>query len=169
MTAQVYLLSLRKWLTSATITRCRRSPCEACSQRSGAAALGAAAPASGRRPLLQPARQFGRRPLQALLQALHGLEQALAGQRLEQVVDRALLEGGERVRVVGGDEDDVRQALDALRQRQAVQPGQADVDEHDVRALLQHQGQAAVAVLGLAEQLQLRPQLGQAFAQALAR
>ena len=71
--------------------------------------------------------------------------------------------------VVGRDEDDMAQALDAPRQLQPVEAGQADVDEDDVGPQLQHQSQAALAVLGLGQQLQLRPELGQAFAQALAR
>ena len=57
------------------------------------------------------------RSREALLDALDGDLQALALGRLEHVVDDALLEGLDRVLVVGGDEDDLRPATAAVAAR----------------------------------------------------
>ena len=83
---------------------------------------------------------------QALLDALDRDRQALALGRLEHVVGHALLEGLDRVLVVGGDEDDLAaasvvvvdraQLRDLPRRLDAGQARHADVEEHEVGLVL---------------------------------
>ena len=101
----------------------------------------------------------------ARLQPLHGRGQALGRDRLEQVVDRAALEGVDRVLVVGGDEHDLRARAGLGRGGGDFQAGQArhaDVEEGDVRLVLGDRFQRAGAVLALGDDLAAR---GQASAQ----
>ena len=72
--------------------------------------------------------------LQLLLRAGEGLAEALAVERLEQVVDRVHVERAQRVAVVGGDEDDERHLVGADRvdHVEAVGAGHLHVEEHQV-------------------------------------
>ena len=117
---QVYLSSAWKNSTSATATWCVSSPWLARIQRSGAAP-GAGADCRARSARAQVGVVAGRRCVAALAwrerapQAFDRAREAFGRHRLEHVVERLGVERGERVLVVGGHEDDARQALDAAR------------------------------------------------------
>ena len=109
------------------------------------------------------------RLVQALLEALDRDLQALRLGRLEHVVDGAALERFHRVLVVGGDEHDAgcwspmsraasMPVLPGMRMSRKVRSGLQLGDQLD----------GFVAVLGFADDLQLRPDLGQAHAQLVA-
>ena len=72
----------------------------------------------------------------------YGLGEALLAHRLEDVVDRAQLEGRDGVLLMGGHEDDRRRRPEAREHLRQVEPGQAghlDVEEDRVDLLgLQH-------------------------------
>ena len=99
---------------------------------------------------------------------------ALSG--LEHVVANPLLEGVDRVLVVGGDEHDLRQVLvvghrhlgDLAGRVDAGQAGHADVEKHDVRPVLGHQRHRLQPVARFGHDLQLWPGLSQAGAQLFA-
>jgi hypothetical protein len=103
----------------------------------------------------------GDRLANARPEPLHRFAQARFRRRFEHVVDRAAFERVDRVLVVCGDEDDVRQALDLRRRLESAHPRHFDVEEHDVRPrprdLLHRRG----AVSGFAGDPQRRPQRGQ--------
>ena len=94
-----------------------------------------------------------------------------------------LLEGLHRVLVVGGDEHHLgqqgivvavdrtlgrRQLRDLPRRLHAGEAGHADVEEDDVGAVLRHRLHCLDAVLGLGDDFELGPHLGQAGAELLA-
>ena len=70
--------------------------------------------------------------------ALQGVGEALAIERLEDVVERAHLEGLERVLIVGGHEDHERHALaaDRLDDLEAVHVRHLDVEKHQLRRMI---------------------------------
>ena len=74
----------------------------------------------------------GARRRQLALQPLDRAREPIGLDRLEDVVERLLLERGDRELVERGDEDDPRRALDALRDVEAGQAGHLDVEEGDV-------------------------------------
>ena len=111
----------------------------------------------------------GRRRSQPLLHARHGREQARRRHRLQHVVDCALVEGGDRVLVIGGDEDDMTAPASLARN---FQPGRArhlDVEEHHVGAMLVEQAQRLHAVGRLADDRQFRPELAELFDKLVAQ
>ena len=96
----------------------------------------------------------------ARLQACHRRLQPVRLHRLQQVVDRAALEGVDRVLVIGGDEHDLRARAGVGGQRgdfQAGQAGHADVEEGDVRGVFGQRFHRAGAVLAFGDDLQRRP------------
>ncbi len=70
------------------------------------------------------------------LEAFDGRREARHREGLHHVVDRALLEGGDGILVVGGDEGDVAPAARLLRDLEPGQAGHLDVEEQDVRRML---------------------------------
>ncbi len=90
-------------------------------------------------------------------------------ERLHHVVDGALLEGGDRVLVVGGDEDDVALAARLLRDFEAGHARHLDVEEQDVGRVLVERAQRLDAVLGLGADGELRPQLRERLAELVAQ
>src|SRR5215207_2405067 len=94
--------------------------------------LGARAPAQ------EGAEALGQSPrlaqLDLRLGARERLPEPLVGERLQEVVERVHLERLERVGVVGGDEDDGRDALqlDPREHAEAVHAGHLDVEEEEV-------------------------------------
>jgi len=105
-------------------------------------------------------------------QALDRDDQALALGRLEHVVDHALLEGVDRVLVVGGDEHDLRQAAversDLARGFDAGLRRHADVQEDHFGTELGDLLDGFDPVLRFRHDLELGPELGEARAQLLA-
>src|SRR6267142_2092619 len=114
----------------------------------------------------------GRRRGEALLQALDGDGEALALGGLQHVVDHALLEGVDRVLVVGGDEDDLGRAPfqlgDVARRLHSGLGRHADVEEDHIGAVLFDHLDGFDAVLRFGHDLELGPQLGEARAQLAA-
>ena len=97
--------------------------------------------------------------------------QALAGQRhplrvrrrrLQQIIDRAVLEGADGVLVVGSDEDHMRLAGQRLGRLDAVHPGHADVEKDDIGLQALHHRDCLAAVAGLAHNHEFGPGLLQA-------
>jgi hypothetical protein len=129
-------------------------------------------------PVRRVRRHRGGAP-RAAAQAVGGELQAVAFGRLEHVVDHALLEGLDRVLVVGGDEHDLGQQLvvvpfagwqlgDLACRVDAGQARHADVQEHDVGPVLLDQGHRLEPVLRLGHDVQVGPDLEQPGAQLLA-
>jgi hypothetical protein len=129
-----------------------------------------------------------RRCARRFLNALDGHLQALALGRLQHVVDDALFEGLDRVLVVGGDEDDLaagpavrrvaggpaarfgdRQLGDRARRLDAAHAGHPDVEEDEVRVQLLGQLDRLDAVLRLADDLEIGPDLAEARPQLVAQ
>ena len=90
--------------------------------------------------------------------ALERVVEALAVERLQQVVERPDLERPQRVLIVGGDEDDERHALgaDRLDHLEAVHLRHLHVEEHQVRRVIQDGGDGLLAVAALADDLDVR-------------
>ena len=118
--------------------------------------------------MAQQIAQVGRRRRQAGADALQGARQALRFHRLEQVVDRAGVEGVHRILVVGGHEYHVRALADAGGHFQARQARHADIEEHHVGLMLQEAVPGIVAILGHLHDARVRPGRGQHGQQALA-
>ena len=95
--------------------------------------------------------------LEPRAQALAGQRQPLRVRRLQQIVDRALLEGADRVFVVGGDEDHMDLAGQRPGRLDAVHPGHADVEKDDVGFQALHHGDRLAAIAGLADDQELGP------------
>src|SRR5471030_1025146 len=93
-----------------------------------------------------------------------GLE-PFAADWLEQVIERALLEGLDGVLIVGGDEHQVAAVEQHARRLDAGQAGHADVEEDDVGLVLAGQRHGLDTVARLGDDLQLRPGFLQAAAQ----
>ena len=68
-----------------------------------------------------------------------------------------MLEGADRVLVVGGDEDHMDLAGQRPRRLDAVHPGHADVEKDDVGFQALHEGNRLAAVAGLAHDHELGP------------
>jgi hypothetical protein len=85
---------------------------------------------------------------EALAGTLQGLAQALQPHRLEQVVDRAQLEGGQRMVLVGRAEHHLRSRLpgQSRGQRGTVQARHVDVQQQQVRLQLADRRQGRLAV-----------------------
>ena len=84
------------------------------------------------RKRLQDAVQIGWRAAQLCLEPRDGRRKPRRREWFHHVVDRALLEGRDRMLVVGGDEYDVAPATGLLSDFEAVQARHLDVEEHDV-------------------------------------
>src|SRR6185295_3842022 len=99
-------------------------------------------------PLAQPLRDVRRLlPLgPAGEEALDGALEALAAERLDEVVDGAQLEGGERVRFVRRGEDHLRPMSCLPERLQAVALGQADVEKDEIRPVVIDAGRGFDAV-----------------------
>src|SRR4051812_37675086 len=84
------------------------------------------------------------------------LAEALAVERLQQVVERVHVEGAQRVAVVGGDEDHERHLVDAHRldDVEAVGAGHLHVEENEVGLQRENRFGAGGAVAGLADQFE---------------
>ena len=122
---------------------------------------------------------------QTLLDAVDRHLQPVALGGLQDVVDDALLEGFDRVLVVGRDEHDLaaaprlgvavdiafvdRQLADRARRFDAVHSGHADVEKHQVGPMRLDQRDCLGAVLRFADDVQLGPDLEQARAQLIAQ
>ena len=94
--------------------------------------------------------------------------QALAGQRhplrvrrrrLQQIIDRAVLESADRVLVVGGDENHMSLAGERLGRLDTVHPGHADIEKDDVGFQALHEGYCLAAIAGLTNDHKLGPRL----------
>lgn len=92
-------------------------------------------------------------------QAREGLLQPRRGERLEQVIDRAKVEGLDRMAVIGGREDHAAVAGTGPRHLEAAPAGHPDVEEGEVRAQVGDRRERFVAVFAGGHDLQLR--LGQ--------
>jgi len=103
--------------------------------------------------------------LEALLQALDRHGQALVVEGLQHIVDRAALEGLDRVLVVRGDEHHVGAAADGARGLQAVHAGHVDVEEEEVRGVLVDHAVHVAAVGHLVADLELGPEAREPRAQ----
>ena len=79
-----------------------------------------------------------------------------------------MIEGADRVLVVGGDEHDVDPAGQRARRLDAVHPGHPDVEKDDVGLEALHEGGRLAAVAGLTDDDELRPCLLQAVDDLLA-
>ncbi|MNY31862.1 hypothetical protein D3C86_1660420 [compost metagenome] len=115
-----------------------------------------------------------RRQLHAVgpLGLLQRLLQRLGAHRLDQVADRADLEGLEGEFVVGGAEDHRRRGFALAQPRrhlQSVQAGHANVQQHDVRPEAVDQAQRLFAVAGQRLEHAIAIQLPDHPGQALAR
>mmetsp|Transcript_53828 Transcript_53828/g.149367 ORF Transcript_53828/g.149367 Transcript_53828/m.149367 type:complete len:254 (+) Transcript_53828:886-1647(+) len=125
---------------------------------------------AGRHARQQPLERLGQGVVAAcgaLAQPRHAGQQALRFQGLEQIVHRTGFEGLDRVLVIGGHEDDARGALDALGHFEAGQARHLDVEEGQV-GLQGRDGLGGLdAVGGRADDLQLRPGLGELGLQIL--
>ena len=68
--------------------------------------------------------------------ALHGAAQALARHGLQQIVDRAFIEGAQRVFLVCRDEDHLAMRAGRARHFEPAHAGHADVEERDIGLVL---------------------------------
>ena len=84
--------------------------------------------------------------LELRTEALARKRDALRFRRLQQIVDGAMLEGADRVLVVGGDEHDVHLSGERFGRLDAIQSGHLDVEEDDVRLLALHERDRFAAV-----------------------
>ena len=104
----------------------------------------------------QPASEIaGFLALDLLACALQRLAEALAIERLEDVVERADLEGLERVLIVGGHEDDEWHPLaaDGLDHVEAVHLRHLHVEEDQIGRVVLNRGDGLFAVAALADHL----------------
>ena len=92
-----------------------------------------------------------------LLQPVDQLGDPLGGDRLQHIIDRAVLEGADGVFVVGGDEDHVRLAGERLRRLDAVHPRHADIEKDDVGLEAPHHGDCLAAIAGLTHNQEFGP------------
>jgi hypothetical protein len=99
------------------------------------------------------------------LEALDGAGESVRLHRLEDVVERLLLERGDREFVVGGDEDDPRPPLDALGHLEARQARHLDVEEGEVGLEGSDLLGRLDAVAGDRDDLERRPGLREQLAQ----
>ena len=90
--------------------------------------------------------------------ALQRFGEALAVERLEQVVERADLERAQRVLIVGGHEDHERHALaaDGFDHLEAVHLRHLHVEEHEIRLVIDDRRDGFFAVAALADDLDVR-------------
>ena len=88
--------------------------------------------------------------------ALQRVGEALAVERLQQVVERPHLERLQRVLIVGGDEDDERHLVgaDRLDHLEAVHLRHLHVEEHEVRRVVVNSGDGLFAVARLRDQFE---------------
>ena len=106
------------------------------------------------------------------LQALQGRLQALAGDGFQQVIDGALVEGIDRVLVVGGDEHHLGGGTRVERASghfQPRQPRHADIEEGDVGSQGGDGVERRAAVVAGGDDAQCRPLLGQQGHQRVAQ
>ena len=97
--------------------------------------------------------------------ALERALEALAVERLQQVVERLDLEGAQRVLIVGGHEHDRRHALgaDRLNHLEAVELRHVHVEEHEIGRLGEDGLDGFDAVPGFADHLDVRFRTEQRF------
>ena len=91
----------------------------------------------------------------------------IARDGLEQIVDRAFVEGSQRVLLVGRDEDHLAVRARRARHFQTTHAGHADVEERDLRPVLFERFQRRQPVFAFGNDAQLRPQLREQRAQLL--
>src|SRR5262249_41074523 len=84
----------------------------------------------------------------------HGLLEALGAERLQQVVERAQLERGDRVAIVGRGEDDERPVTDLLEDLEPGHSRHLDVEEEEVGLELVDGAHGLFPVRGLADALE---------------
>ena len=89
--------------------------------------------------------------------ALDALGEALGIDRLQQVIDGARVERGERVLLVRGDEYDPRRLADLERRIETRPSRHPDVEECDIGRELRRQRHGLVAVRRFADDLEIRP------------
>ncbi len=97
----------------------------------------------------------------ALLHAQQGRAQAVPRNRLQQIVDSALLEGLYGVFGISGDENHQRSRLQLRGHLHSVQTRHADVEEGDGRLVLSQGLEALQPIRAFGNDLQLRPLLVQ--------
>ena len=105
---------------------------------------------------------------QAAAQALAGGGEAFGRHGFEQVVDCAMLEGVDRVLVVGGGEDDVAAVEQLARRFDAAHAGHADVEKGDLRLVARGQFHRFDAVRRHRNHIDLGPDFEQACVELLA-
>src|SRR5439155_784267 len=103
--------------------------------------------------------EIGGRPLEALLEPFDDLDDPVGSHWLEHVVDRALLERGHRILVVGGDEDDVTSAGQRFGDLEPRLERHANVEKYDIGLELALQRQGLLAILGLGDDGEPGPRL----------
>ena len=106
--------------------------------------------------------------LEPLAQALAGQRHPLRLRRLQQIIDRAVLEGADRVLVVRGDEDHMGPAGQRPGRLDAVHPRHADIEKDDIGSQALHDGYRLAAVAGLTHDQELGPRFLQAVDDLLA-
>ena len=109
--------------------------------------------------------EIGGRPLEALLEPFDDLDDPVGSHWLEHVVDRALLERGHRILVVGGDEDDVTSAGQRFGDLEPRLERHANVEKYDIGLELALQRQGLLAILGLGDDGELGPRLRESRAE----
>ena len=94
-------------------------------------------------------------PLDLMPRALERLGEALTIERLQQIIERAHLEGSQRMLVVGGHEDDERHPLaaDRLDHLEAIHLGHLHVEEHQVRLVVDDGRHCLLTVAALRDDL----------------
>ncbi len=97
------------------------------------------------------------------------MRQALSVDRLEHIVDRAGVEGRQRMVALRRDEDDVGARADALRDLDAGQAGHAHIEKADLRLALEKSVPGIDAVGRFGHHQQLRPDTPQGGQQLGAR
>ena len=120
------------------------------------------------RKLLQQIVHRIRLCLQPLAQAPAGERDALRLHGLEQVIDRAMVEGIDGILVVGGDEDQMRLSGERLCSLDTVHLGHVDIEKDDIRFEAVHHDDRLAAIAGLTHDLQFGPRFLQAAGNLLA-
>ena len=110
--------------------------------------------------------------LDVVPRAAERLAEAIAVERLQQIVERAHLERPERVLVVSRDEDDhaaSSRRRSPLNDLEAVGAGHLDVEEDEIGLKLLDGGDGFEAVAALAEELDAPPRSAEAWPRVRAR
>ena len=113
--------------------------------------------------------EIGRGSIKALLEPLDHLFDAIGRHRLQHIIDRPLLERGDRVLVVGRDEYDMAGPCKRFGDFDTGLHRHADVEEGDIRLELARKRQRLLAILGFGHDSELRPGLRESSAELRAQ